>query len=125
MKLCLPSIVKSGEKISFTNISDSFIEIEYPDKSIFKFIIGKWINTKDELPEHNQIVLCYSTFSKGYGVSVFVDSVKMNETLYKTGYGREAVDVDKNPYYFVSQEVKQHTYKKVTHWMTFPDRPDE
>jgi hypothetical protein len=89
--------------------------------------MSKWISVKYMLPEHNQIVLTFSRLTisgkAGFGVAVFVDSVKMNETLRITGYGNEAVDISIHPYYFVSQEVKQHTYKHVTHWMPLPEPP--
>ena len=85
--------------------------------------MNNWISIEDRLPNHNQIVLVFSIFKKGYGVSVFVDSIKMNETLHETGYGYEAVNTKEHPYYFVSQEVKQHIYKEVTHWMPLPYPP--
>jgi hypothetical protein len=81
----------------------------------------EWINVKDKLPDHHSIVLVCS--KKGIGVATFVESLKMNETLWKTGYGNEAVDVKKNPYFFASQEVKQHTFNNVEYWMELPERP--
>lgn len=87
-----------------------------------------WIKTEDKLPEHNQIILAYAVTQSGkdgFGVAVFVDSSKMNEELWKNGFGHEAVDIKKHPYYFVSQEQKRHTYNKVTHWMPLPEAPNE
>ena len=84
------------------------------------------ISIKDKLPDHDQIILVYSktqSGKNGFGVATFVDSVKMNEELWKTGYGNESVDVKKNPYYFVSQEVRQHTFNNVSHWQTLPLPP--
>ena len=74
-----------------------------------------WIKIEDKLPEHHQIVLARS--HKGFCCVVFVDSKKMNETLLKTAYSNECVDIDHNPYYFVSQEIKRNTLNGVTHWM--------
>jgi len=88
----------------------------------------KWISVKDKLPAHDEIILVYAmtkTGKHGFGVATFVDSIKMNETLYKSGYGNEAVDVKKHPYYFVSQEVRQHTFNNVSHWMPLPKPPKE
>ena len=86
-----------------------------------------WISVKDHLPKHDQIILAFSKITlsgkDGFGVAVFVDSKNMNESLWERGYGNEAVDVEKNPYYFVSQEQKRHTYKHVTHWMPLPEAP--
>lgn len=82
-----------------------------------------WINVKDKLPQHHDIILVCN--QKGIGVAVFVDSIKMNENLRMRGYGNEAVDTNKNPYYFCSQEVKQNTYDNVTHWMKLPDKPTD
>jgi hypothetical protein len=80
-----------------------------------------WINVKDALPKHQDIILVCSR--KGIGVATFVDSIKMNEELRKTSYANECVDVDKHPYYFVSQEIRQHTFNDVTHWMHLPKKP--
>lgn len=91
----------------------------------------KWISVKDRLPEHHDSILVCdnnkigSNKKKCMGVAVFVDSIKMNETLWKSGYGNEAVDVKKHPYYFCSQEVKQHTYNNVTHWIPLPEPPKD
>jgi Protein of unknown function (DUF551) len=49
----------------------------------------------------------------------------MNEDLKKTPYAHECVDINKNPYYFVSQEQKRHTYNVVTHWMPLPEPPND
>jgi len=88
-----------------------------------------WIDVKNKLPRHNQIVLAFSKITQhgkeGYGIAVFVDSVKMNEELWKKGYGNEAVDIKKHPFYFISQEQHRHTYKHVTHWMELPESPNE
>ncbi len=86
-----------------------------------------WINVKNKLPDHNQIVLVFAKTMRGingYGVATFVDSVKMNESLSKGPYAHECVDVSLNPYYFVSQEVKQHTFNNVSHWMPLPEEPE-
>lgn len=80
-----------------------------------------WIDVKDRLPNHHQIVLGCSP--KGMAVLTFVDSVKMNETLSKGPYSHEQVDVKLHPYYFVSQEIRQHTANDITHWMALPSRP--
>jgi hypothetical protein len=85
-----------------------------------------WNKVEDKLPKHHQIVLAYAVTKSGkdgFGVAVFVDSIKMNEVLRNTGYANEAVDVEKYPYYFVSQEQKRHTYNVVTHWMLLPEPP--
>lgn len=85
-----------------------------------------WISVKDKLPEHDQIILVYAKTKggkNGFGVATFIDSVKMNLDLWKKGYGNEAVDVIKNPYYFVSQEIRQHTFNNVSHWMPLPEPP--
>lgn len=87
----------------------------------------KWISVKDKLPNHQQIILVFAKTkrgSNGYGVATFVDSVKMNEELRKTPYANECVDVNVHPYYFVSQEVKQHTFNNVSHWMPLPEHPE-
>ena len=88
--------------------------------------MNEWISIKNSLPNHHQIVLVFAKNESGYGgygVAVFVDSEKMNESLKKTPYANECVDVNKNPYYFVSQEVKQHTFKNVSHWsnLSYPE----
>lgn len=91
-------------------------------------MMEKWISIKDRLPNHQQIILVFAKTERkvnGYGVATFVDSIKMNEELMKTPYANERVDVNKNPYYFVSQEVRQHTFKKVSHWMPLPTAPLE
>ncbi len=74
----------------------------------------KWINVKNELPNHQQTVLARSI--KGYCVVVFIDSKKMNDELSKTPHANEQVNIQKNPYYFVSQERNRHTLDNVTHW---------
>ncbi len=87
-----------------------------------------WISIKDKLPNHQQIILVFAHTQRGvngFGVATFVDSVKMNEEMKKTPYAHECVDVNKNPYYFVSQEVRQHTFKNVSHWMLLPEEPNE
>ncbi len=86
----------------------------------------KWINVKKELPAHEQIILVFAKTlggKDGYAVATFIDSVKMNEVLKKGAYANECVDVEKNPYYFVSQEIRQHTCKNVSHWMPLPQAP--
>lgn len=80
-----------------------------------------WVSVKDRLPDHHQIILGCSP--KGMSVLTFVDSVKMNETLRNGPYAYEQVDVKLHPYYFVSQEVKQHTANNISHWMPLPERP--
>jgi hypothetical protein len=85
-----------------------------------------WISVKDRLPTHKQIVLVFAQTNRGvdgYGVATFIDSVKMNEELSKTAYANECVDTKKHPYYFVSQEVKQHTFNNVSHWMELSTSP--
>ena len=88
----------------------------------------KWISIKEKMPNHQQIILVFSKTQRGvdgYGVATFIDSIKMNEELRRTPYfSNECVDVEKNPYYFVSQEIKQHTFKNVSHWMSLPDAPN-
>ncbi|HEY2811800.1 MAG TPA: DUF551 domain-containing protein [Rhabdochlamydiaceae bacterium] len=86
-----------------------------------------WNNVKDKLPHHNQIVLVFAKTIRsvdGYGVATFIDSIKMNEELSKGPYANECVDVNKNPYYFVSQEVRQHIFNNVSHWMPLPEAPE-
>jgi hypothetical protein len=85
--------------------------------------MNEWISVKDKLPNHHNIILVY--YKKGIGVTNFVDSIKMNETLWRNGYGDEAVDIKKNPYFFVSQEVRQHTFNDITHWMPLPEMPKD
>jgi len=81
----------------------------------------KWISVKERLPNHDETILvCTPT---GQAVCVFVDSIKMNEVLRKKGYPGECVDTTKNPYYFCSQETKQHTLNGVSHWMPLPEPP--
>jgi hypothetical protein len=88
-----------------------------------------WISVKDQLPKHDQIILVFAKTMRGvdgYGVATFIDSIKMNEHLRRTPYyANECVDTDKHPYYFVSQEVRQHTFKNVSHWMPLPRPPKE
>ncbi len=78
----------------------------------------EWIGVKDRLPKHQETILARS--HKGYCVVVFIDSKAMNEELSKTPYANECVDLEKNPFYFVSQEVKRATLNGVTHWMQIP-----
>jgi Protein of unknown function (DUF551) len=88
----------------------------------------EWISVKDRLPNHQQIILVFAKTLRGvngYGVATFIDSIKMNEELKKTPYANECVDVNKNPYYFVSQEVRRHTFKNVSHWMPLPEPPKD
>ncbi len=80
-----------------------------------------WTNIKDKWPEHQHTVLAITP--KGYCVTIFINSIIMNQELSKTPYANECVDCDKHPYYFVSQEVKGHTLQNVTHWMELPGRP--
>jgi hypothetical protein len=89
--------------------------------------MSKWISVKDRLPDHQQIVLVHAKTKRGidgFGVATFIDSIKMNEELKKTPFANECVDVIKNPYFFVSQEVKQHTFNNVSHWMVRPEPPE-
>jgi hypothetical protein len=85
--------------------------------------MNKWISVKERLPNHNDRVLVCN--GKWMCVLSFVDSVKMNQDLIEMGYGDRCVDEEKNPYYFVSQEVHRHTMKGVTHWMELPEPPNE
>lgn len=88
--------------------------------------MSEWISVKDRLPHHQQIILVFAKTIRGvngYGVATFVDSKKMNEELMKTRYAHECVDIDKHPHYFVSQEIRQHTFNNVSHWMPLPDPP--
>jgi hypothetical protein len=84
----------------------------------------EWININERLPDHHQIILVYSQKIGGYGTATFVDSIKMNEVMSKTQYANECVDELKHPYYFVSQEVRQHTFNSVSHWMPLPNPPE-
>lgn len=87
-----------------------------------------WISTKNRLPEHDQIVLVFAKTMRGvdgYGVATFVDSIKMNEQLKRNGYAGECVDIKKHPHYFVSQEIRQHTFNNVSHWQPLPERPKD
>jgi len=89
--------------------------------------MNDWISVKDRFPDHQQIVLVFAKTKNGvdgFGVAVFIDSVKMNEELRKTPYAHECVDINKHPYFFVSQEVKQHTYNNVSYWMPLPNPPN-
>ncbi len=89
--------------------------------------MNEWISVKERLPKHQQIILVFAKTNRGadgYGVATFVDSVKMNEELRKTPYSNECVDVKKHPFYFVSQEIKQHTFNNVSHWMPLPEPPE-
>ena len=88
----------------------------------------RWISVKEKLPHHQQIILVFAKTQRGvngYGVATFVDSVKMNEELSKTPYVHECVDTIKHPHYFVSQEIKQHTFNNVSHWQPLPDVPKD
>ncbi len=88
----------------------------------------EWINVKDRLPNHQQIILVFAKTQRGvngYGVATFVDSIRMNEELSNGPYANECVDVNKHPYYFVSQEVRQHTFNNVSHWMPLPSPPED
>jgi len=90
--------------------------------------MSEWISIKNKLPNHQQIILVFAKTKRGvngYGVATFIDSVKMNEELSKTPYANEQVNVQNNPYYFVSQEVRQHTFNNVSHWMLLPESPKE
>lgn len=73
-----------------------------------------WINIKDRWPKHQQTVLARS--EKGFCVVVFINSKNMNEELMQTPYAHECVDLEKHPFYFVSQEKKQFTFGGTTHW---------
>ena len=72
--------------------------------------MSEWISIKNKLPDHHDIILVCSR--KGIGVATFVDSVEMNKTLKKNGYRSECVNTEDHPYYFVSQEVRQHTFNE-------------
>jgi hypothetical protein len=85
---------------------------------IFAMDKNTWISVKDKLPNHQEILLARNI--KGIGVTIFVDSKKMNIALRKNGYGIECVDIVKNPYYFISLE-KLRPFKNVTTWMYLPD----
>lgn len=79
-----------------------------------------WINVKDKLPNHQQIVLCYAKTKSGkygFGIATFIDCIKMNQELMNTPYSYECIDIIKHPYYFVSQEIKGFTFNNVTYWM--------
>lgn len=87
----------------------------------------QWISVKEKLPSHHQIVLVFAKTMRGVdgcGVATFVDTIKMNEELSKTPYTHECVDIKKHPYYFVSQEVRQHTFNNVSYWMPLPSFPN-
>lgn len=50
---------------------------------------NRWISVDIVLPEHQQIILIFGKTKRGvsgFGVSTFIDSVKMNEELDKTNY---------------------------------------
>ncbi len=86
----------------------------------------EWINVKNKLPTHYQIILVFANTQRGvdgFGVATFIDSIKMNEELEKGPYANECVNVETHPYYFVSQEIRSHTFKNVTHWMPLPKAP--
>jgi hypothetical protein len=90
--------------------------------------MNKWISVKDKMPDHDQIILVFAktkSGKNGFGVATFVDSIKMNDVLSKTIYASECVDVKKHPYYFVSQEVRQHTFNNVSHWMPLLEPPED
>ncbi len=85
-----------------------------------------WISVKDRLPEHQRIIFVFAKTKNGkngYGVATFIDSVKMNEELSRTAYSHEQVNVKDHPYYFVSQEVRRHTFNNVSYWMPLPEAP--
>ncbi|HEX4044683.1 MAG TPA: DUF551 domain-containing protein [Gammaproteobacteria bacterium] len=77
-----------------------------------------WVNIEHRWPKHLQTVLVCCP--QGYCVVVFVNSSNMNEDLSKSPQIHEYVDLEKNPYYFFSQEIKQCTLDKVTHWCELP-----
>lgn len=83
--------------------------------------MNKWISIKDKLPKHHETILVFTP--RGQGVCIFLDSVIMNRELVEKGYPSEQVDTRSHPYYFCSQETKQHTLNGVTHWMTLPEPP--
>ena len=80
----------------------------------------KWISVEDKLPDNNQLVLVL--YEKGYFGYYSVAHFLYYETLRNNPYPNECVDVEKNPYYFCSQEVKQ-PLNNVSHWMTLPQPP--
>lgn len=79
----------------------------------------KWIKITEELPKHLELVLVSTTI--GYYVVIFVDSKTMNEEIKKTGYPGDLADIQKDPFYFVSQEVEGRVLKAVRHWMRLPE----
>jgi Protein of unknown function (DUF551) len=86
--------------------------------------MSDWISVKDRLPEHHKTVLVCNN-KKGMCVVVFIDSIEMNKVMEKSQYPWECVDVKKHPYYFISQEINQHTANNITHWMPLPEPPKD
>jgi hypothetical protein len=76
----------------------------------------EWISVKDKLPEHNSLVLAYSSSSEGFEVVGFVDSVKLNDKFKKDGLEEECIDIYKSPYFFCSQGIRRNVKHNVTHW---------
>lgn len=112
-------------------MSDKLVGIDEAYQKGYDDCVNKkyisWISVKDRLPNHDQIILVFAKTKRGvnvFGVATFVDSIKMNEELKKSPYANECVDIIKHPYYFVSQEVRQHTFNNVSHWMPLPGAPE-
>jgi len=80
--------------------------------------MSEWISVKQNLPHHHEPVLVYTR--NGQAVAIFVDGKIMVDTLTKQGFPHHP---DTKPYYFCSQETKQHTLNGVTHWMRLPEPP--
>lgn len=76
-----------------------------------------WIDVKDRLPEHHQIILSYTP--SGQSVCIFVDGNIMASIISAINNS----NVLNYGYYFCSQEVKGSVLTGVTHWMPLPEPP--
>jgi hypothetical protein len=84
----------------------------------------KWINVKEHLPVHHQVVLAKN--EHGFcDVVTFLDSKCLNQLFNSMHCPEEQIDINENPYFFVSRESLSTYFDKVTHWSAIPDKPEE
>jgi len=82
--------------------------------------VSKWINVKDKLPEHHQVIMIFSE-SKHTAVCIFIDNEKALEELRKKGFTIKGKEQDQ--YSFCSQEIKGNIFSGITHWRYLPKEP--